>query len=113
MIKDHMLHITHILESIELIEEFIKGCSKNSIFEDRMRYYAILRNLQTLAESTQHLPQNLKNKHIEIPWKDISGFRNILVHEYLEGFDEDIIWSILAKELPVIKAVMKQLCEKK
>ena len=71
-----------------------------------MRYDAILRNLQTITESLQRLPQNVKDLYPEIPWRDVSGFRNIIVHDYLDGIDRDILWTIITMELPAIKQVM-------
>lgn len=59
-----------------------------------MRYDAILRNLQTMAEATQRLPEEFKNRYPNIPWKDISGFRNILVHDYLGDLDDEIVETI-------------------
>jgi uncharacterized protein with HEPN domain len=63
MIKSQLLYIEH--------------------FVDRMRYDAIPRNLQTMSEATQRLSQETKNRYQHISWRDIAGFRNILVHDYL------------------------------
>lgn len=71
-----------------------------------MRYDAILRNLQTITESLQRLPQSIKDLYPGIPWRDVAGFRNIIVHDYLDGIDKDILWTIITSELPAIKQVM-------
>lgn len=92
MIKEPFLYVCHILESIEYIEQFSAGHSREVIFIERMRYDAILRNLQTMAESSKRLPDSLKQTHPEVPWRDIAGFRNILVHDYLEGLDHNVLW---------------------
>jgi uncharacterized protein with HEPN domain len=68
-----------------------------------------LRNLQTMAEATQRLPEEIKGNYANVPWKDISGFRNVLVHDYLGDLDEDIIWSIIAYELRPIKEAIKEI----
>lgn len=106
MIKDPQLYIQHILKSILFIEEFIAGCSQETFAQERMRYDAVLRNLQTIAESTQKLPQSIKDKHPDIPWRDISGFRNILVHDYLDSIDPTTIWWIVRNELSMLKTAM-------
>lgn len=112
MTKSSMLYINHIIGSINLIDEFVHNISKEDFAKDRMRYDAVLYNLQIMAESTQKLPQNIKEENSHIPWRDISGFRNILVHDYLEGRDEDIIWSIVTEKLSPIKEVMLKIREK-
>lgn len=111
MSKSSRLYIEHIIESIELIESFVRDCSKEFFSQDRMRYDAVLRNLQIMAESTQKLPQSIKDQYSNIPWKDISGFRNVLVHDYLEGLDDEIIWSVIKNELPSIKEAMIEICK--
>ena len=94
MIKDPILYIEHILKAIDLIEQFTHGISKEDLI------------LDTMAESTQKLPQILKDQNNHIPWKDISGFRNILVHDYLGDIDKNIVWLVITKWLPPLKEAM-------
>jgi uncharacterized protein with HEPN domain len=61
-----------------------------------------------MAESSQRLSADTKKKYPEIPWKNISGFRNILVYGYL-GVDLDIIWSVVAQELPNLEIVLTKI----
>lgn len=109
IVKTPLLYIDHILESILLIQEYLTGCNKDNLSQNRMIYDAVLRNLQVLSESTQKIPIELKQHFPNIPWKDIAGFRNILVHDYLEGIDCDIIWVVTQHELPKLKQVMEQM----
>lgn len=80
--KDNRLYLIHISECINRIEEYVAE-GKEFFFRDAKTQDAVLRNLQILSESTQHLSAVLKNAHPEIAWKRIAGFRNILVHDYL------------------------------
>lgn len=112
MNKSEALYINHIVDAINNIEDFVKGCNFSSFSNDRMRYDAVLRNLQTMAEATQKLNLETKNRAPHVPWRDISGFRNILVHDYLDGIDSEIIWSVIFKELPVLKSFMLQEIKK-
>jgi uncharacterized protein with HEPN domain len=97
-VKDPLVYVEHILRCICFIEKYVANCNKETFSKERMRYDAILRNLQTMSEATQRLPEELKQSYPNIPWKDISGFRNILVHDYLGNLDDDIIWSIIDHE---------------
>jgi uncharacterized protein with HEPN domain len=63
---------------------------------------AVLRNLQVLAESTQHLSDEFKTRHPEIEWYKISGLRNILVHDYL-GIDIETVWVMIGEQLTTLK----------
>ncbi|WPX98510.1 DUF86 domain-containing SAM-dependent methyltransferase [Candidatus Megaera polyxenophila] len=106
MNKSELLYVAHIIDAIDAIEEFVKDCDFLRFTNDRMRYDATVRNLQTMAEATQKLSPDTKSYYPQIPWQNISGFRNILVHDYLEGVDSEIIWSVIFKELPVLKSCM-------
>ena len=107
--KSPLIYIEHILESIKLIQEYLGDCNKKQLSENHMMYDAILRNLQTLSESVQKIPDEIKKDYPQITWKDIAGFRNILVHNYLEGIDCDIIWVITKNELPKLQLVMDSM----
>lgn len=71
-----------------------------------------MHNLQILAESTQRLSASLKDKHHEVDWRNISGFRNVAVHEY-HRIDVKVVWDIVEQDLPVleeqIEAILKEL----
>ncbi len=113
MTKDPLLYVQHILKAIGFIEQFTSEIEKDIFLKDRMRYDATLRNLQTLAEATQNLPQEIKAQYSHIPWKDISGFRNIIVHNYLEGPDVNVIWYIIKNELTPIKISMLEVLNRR
>jgi uncharacterized protein with HEPN domain len=61
-----------------------------------------------MCESTQRLSSAAKVKHPEVAWKDISGFRNVLVHDYF-GIDLDLVWEIMQQDMPILKLAAKSL----
>ncbi|MHB1241272.1 MAG: HepT-like ribonuclease domain-containing protein [Gammaproteobacteria bacterium] len=99
--KDDRLYLIHIGECIDRIEQYTAGGEadyKNStLIQD-----AVIRNLQTLAESSQRVSDDLKAAHPDMPWRDIAGFRNVLVHQYL-GVDLDYVWRVIEDDVPVLK----------
>lgn len=104
MIKDPKLHIVHILESIEEIAEYAP--SERTLYENRMAYRATLRVLHTLAESASKLPQEMTRQFPHIPWQKISRFRNVIVHDYLDDYNRELIWRVIANELEPLKNAM-------
>ncbi len=109
--KDDRLYLIHISECIARIESYVMG-GKDTFFASTLIQDAVLRNLQTLAESTQRLSDSAKARHPEVDWYKISGFRNVLVHDYL-GVDLDRAWLIVERELlnlkQTIEAMQKEL----
>lgn len=104
--KDNSVYIEHMLDSILRINEYVE--SKELFYDSHLVQDAVVRNLQVMAESSQRLPDEIKNNHPEIPWDDISGFRNVLVHDYL-GIDLDVIWSVIEQELPRLEKVLNKI----
>jgi uncharacterized protein with HEPN domain len=71
---------------------------------------ATLRNLQTMSEATQRLSPALKAAYPAVDWNGVSGFRNILVHNYL-GIDMELIWTIIQRDVPGLKMAIEQMIE--
>lgn len=96
-------HILRCMEKIRRIE------GRGRIEEDEILYDATIRNLQTLSESTQSLPDELKSRFPHIPWKEISGFRNILVHNYLGEIDPLTIRAVVDQHLPRLEQAIQEM----
>lgn len=107
--KDPKLYLHHILECIERIERYTQG-NQAFFLSDEKTQDAVLRNLQVLAESTQKLPEAWKEKFPNIPWQQISGFRNRLVHEYL-GIKPALVWAAIEQDLPGLKQAAEALLQ--
>ncbi len=107
--KDDRIYLRHILERIERIERYTSE-GKDSFLADEKTQDATLRNLQTLAESTQRLSDGLKAQSSEVEWHSIAGFRNVVVHNYL-GVDLAQIWSIVEQDLPLLKRTVMDMLD--
>lgn len=106
MSKSWQAYARHILDTIAKIHRIEQ---RGDLSQDEVLYDAVLRNLQTLSEATQHLPTEAKEAHPEIPWKSISGFRNILVHNYLGDIDPATITAVVTDFIPPLEQCMKSL----
>ena len=107
MTKDWRAHANHIIGASDKIKRI---CARGDFLVDEILFDALLRNLQTLSEATGLLPDALKEKFKEIPWREISGFRNVLVHNYLGEIDPATIQSIVDNDLdPLVARVQEML----
>jgi uncharacterized protein with HEPN domain len=106
-VKDDRVYLIHIRECIDRIERYTEG-GDEEFFSDTRTQDAVLRNLHTLSESTQRLSQTLKASHPEVDWRGISGFRNILVHDYL-GVNLVRVWEVVERDLPHLKARIQDI----
>jgi len=106
--KDDRLYLIHIHECIERIESYVAGKNKQEFIDSTLIQDAVIRNLQVLAESTQHLSDETREKESGIDWFKIAGFRNVLVHDYL-GIDVERVWNILEKDLHALKNAIEKM----
>ena len=103
MKKDWKLFAEHILDCIAKINLIM---ARGDITKDAVLYDAALRNLQTMSEATRHLPEEKLSQYPSVPWKNISGFRNILVHDYLGEIDPYTVLKIIDIHLVSVEAAV-------
>lgn len=104
------VYLTHMQECISRITEYV-GDDEALFRSSRLVQDAVVRNLQTLAESSQRLTDSIKDTEPATPWRAISGFRNILVHDYL-GIDVDVIWQVVSRELPPMQVALARMASR-
>jgi uncharacterized protein with HEPN domain len=109
-LKDPKLYIIYIRECITRIESYtIEG--KESFYLDLKTQDAVIRNLETLGDATQQLPEEWKMAHPEVEWRRISDFRNLLAHQYLE-INLDIVWNVIEFRLPELRKAIELIAER-
>jgi uncharacterized protein with HEPN domain len=85
--------------------------TKEGFFKNIEKQYAVLRGLEIIGEATKNLSKELRAKHHEVPWKDITGMRDKLIHEYF-GVNLELVWVTIKNELPEFKKqILKMLKE--
>jgi uncharacterized protein with HEPN domain len=111
MKREYRLYIDDILEAVEKIEKYVKGLSSDEFIEDGKTVDAVIRNFQIIGEATKRIPDEVKRKYADIPWKEMAGMRDKLVHEYF-GVKLDVLWKTIKNRLPELKALIKEVLEK-
>jgi uncharacterized protein with HEPN domain len=106
MSKPWQPYARYILDAIAKIRRIQ---ARGDLTQDEVLYDAALRNLQTLSEATQSLPEEKKSAFPAIPWREISGFRNILVHNYLGDIDPLSIKAVIEKHLKPLEDCVRTL----
>ena len=109
MTKPWQPYARHILDAIAKVRRIE---ARGDLTQDDVLYDAVIRNLQTLSEATQMLPKDLTDARPEIPWREISLFRNILAHNYLGSIDPKTVARVLQNDLgPLEESVRAMLDE--
>ena len=95
-------YIQDILDSIQDIDNFIKGMSFDDFKNDRKTINAVVRSIEIIGEASKKIPKRLRDSQPEIPWKKMAGMRDKLTHAYF-GIDLEIIWKVVSEEIKQIK----------
>jgi len=109
--RTYLLYLKDILEAIERIESYVKGCSFEQFAKNTLIIDAVVRNFEIIGEATKHLPLEIKQENPSIRWKDMAGMRDKLAHEYF-GVDIDILWKTSVNRLPALKPQIEELLRK-
>jgi uncharacterized protein with HEPN domain len=103
--KNDQVYLEHILEAIDKIEGFIQGITKLDFDQNVMIQDAIIRNIEIIGEATKKLSKQLTQSHPDIPWQDMAGMRDKLIHDYLD-VDLDVVWKTVEVDLPLLKKMI-------
>ena len=91
MKKNVNIFLEHILEAINLIEEYIKDKEKSDFLKSKQLQDSVIRRIEIIGEAIKNIPSDFKGSHENIPWKGIIGMRDILIHQYF-GVDLELTW---------------------
>ena len=98
MSRKWKLRINDALQSISYILEDTKGMSYDEFEENRLVRQAVERNLEIIGEALNRVPDEIQDKYPEIPWREIIGMRNFVIHQYFQ-VAQDIEWDIITNDL--------------
>ncbi len=110
--RDITLFLEDIVEAIERISEYTGDYSQEEFQNDQKTIDAVVRNIEIIGEAVSNIPDELRNKHPQIPWKKIVGARNIVIHKYF-GVDTNTLWIIITKQLPEFKSQISMIIDEK
>lgn len=108
MNKDDSIYLEHISTSLDKITEYIQGHDINTFLKSDKTQDAVIRQLEIIGEATKRISKELKEKNTVIPWADMSGMRDKLIHDYID-IDIWIVWETAVKDVPDIKDKLSKI----
>jgi uncharacterized protein with HEPN domain len=107
--RDSRDAILDMLQACEEIERFLQGTDPTELGSDLLRLRAIERNLAILGEAAKRVDTNVRDRYPTVPWRPISGLRDVLVHDYF-GVDVAVLIHVVTTELPALRAQLGDVC---
>ncbi len=105
--KDDRVYLQHIRDALQDIAAYC-GSEHGAFRDDRMRQDATLRKLEVIGQAVKNLSEDTKSRQPEIPWKQIAGMRDKVIHDYF-GVNLEIVWAVVQKELPKLRVAVEGL----
>jgi uncharacterized protein with HEPN domain len=107
VVKDH---VNDIIDSMNKAMKFIEGMSYEQFTRDDKTVFAVVRALKIIGEAVKKIPEEIRVKYPEIPWKGMAGMRNKVIHEYF-GVNLKYVWETVGKRIPELKPMFEKLRE--
>lgn len=108
MRKDDRIRLQHMLDAANEALTFIQGKIRADLDIDRMLVLSLIRELEIIGEAASKISAETRSQNTSIPWQDISGMRNRLIHAYFD-VDLDTVWSTVSRDLPTLKAELEKI----
>lgn len=110
MKRKFSLYIRDILQNMTYAEDFVRNLTLEDLKTDRKTLYAVLRSIEVIGEATKHVPDAIRERYPAIPWKEMAGMRDKLIHDYI-GVDVETVWLVVKERIPAIRPRIEQVLE--
>lgn len=108
--REHGDFVQDILDSVNDVGSFIEGMDFEEFIKDKKTIYSVVRAIEIIGEATKNVPEQIKKKYPDVPWKKMAGMRDRLVHEYF-GVDLEILWGTAKEDVPQLKTPVSKVLE--
>lgn len=112
MIKDDSVYLQHITDAIQRIQEYTKDIDHETFAANTLIQDGVIRQIEIIGEAAKRVSSKLQEDSQHIPWKDIVGMRNKLIHDYF-GVDTDAVWDTVQKDIPVLQNGLSKIATSK
>jgi uncharacterized protein with HEPN domain len=106
--RDDRVYLRHILDSIARIENYLREVDESIFMSSDLLQDGVIRQIQIIGEASKRISPDLRTRYQLIPWQDMAGMRNKLVHDYF-GVDAGLVWITATEDLPALKKLITQV----
>jgi len=108
MKREFLDYLDDIVDALNKVEDFTKDMKYEEFIEDDKTTFAVIRALEIIGEAVKKMPPSIKKQHPQIPWKDMAGMRDKLIHEYF-GVKTKVVWETIKQDIPPLKPLFQRI----
>jgi len=108
MSRNAFLYIKDVLENMQDAEEFIQGMSYEQFCADKRTVNAVLRSIEVIGEATKNVPEEIRARYLTIPWKEMAGMRDKVIH-FCFGVDKEMVWLVVKDRIPALRPLIERI----
>jgi uncharacterized protein with HEPN domain len=106
-LRDFQVYIEDIIDAFDSIEEYTEELTYERFVKDKKTVDAVVRNFEVIGEASKYIPESFRKNYHSVPWRDMAGMRDRLIHGYF-GVNLEVIWKTIKERLPIVKPLLKE-----
>jgi uncharacterized protein with HEPN domain len=107
-VRDYRDYLQDIFDAVNDIENFVDNMTYEEFIKDRKTLNAVVRSIEIIGEASKNIPETMKAKHKELPWKQMAGMKDKLIHAYF-GVDVETLWKAVKENIPPLRQSIQQM----
>jgi len=104
------LYLRDILQHMADAESFVEGMTLKRFERDKKTLYAVLRAIEVIGEATKRIPDDIRRRYPQIPWRQMAGMRDKVIHDYL-SVDVETVWITVKERIPQLRPLLERICD--